>query len=57
MWLRESEHESRALRLVFSVAADEDTLDAINAPDLDLAIDAAEDAAADDEWPVGEVQG
>ncbi len=57
VWLRESEHESRALRLVFSVAADEDTLDAINAPDLDLAIDAAEDAAADDEWPVGEVQG
>ena len=32
-------------------------VDAINAPDLDLAIDAAEDAAADDEWPVGEVQG
>ena len=46
MYLREAEHGNVVLRLAVSTPAD-DILDAINAPDLDLAIDAAEDAAKD----------
>ena len=46
VYLREAEHGNVVLRLAVSTPAD-DILDAINAPDLDLAIDAAEDAAKD----------